>query len=130
MRRGKRSWKSVPAKPCPCYEATNVLLGRTKEYQQVFILVGQVCYYRYLRFVPGGRFLYRTSPQPLREVARSLLRPAPVARALRRRGRPARPLPAQSAPGVCSEHCCRCASTEAVFALGMSLCAREVVHCS
>ena len=40
----------------------------------------QVCYYRYLRFLTGGHFLYRTSPQPLREVARSLLRP-PAARA-------------------------------------------------
>jgi len=38
----------------------------------------QVCYYRYLRFLADGRFLYRTSPQPLREVARSLLRPAPA----------------------------------------------------
>lgn len=40
--------------------------------------VAQVCYYRYLRFLPGGQFLYRTSPQPLREVARSLLRPPPA----------------------------------------------------
>ena len=38
----------------------------------------QVCYYRYLRFLPGGQFLYRTSPQPLREVARSLLRSPPA----------------------------------------------------
>eukprot|EP00850_Spirogloea_muscicola_P017173 SM000145S00790 [mRNA] locus=s145:38717:41309:- [translate_table: standard] len=31
-----------------------------------------VCYYRYLRFQPSGRFFYKTSPHRIKEVARSL----------------------------------------------------------
>ncbi|KAK9831468.1 hypothetical protein WJX81_008220 [Elliptochloris bilobata] len=55
---------------------TYIRLGATE--WRVKNPVHLVCYYRYLRFLPGGRFLYRTSPQPLREVARSLLRPPPA----------------------------------------------------
>ena len=74
----------------------------------------QVCYYRYLRFLPGGQFLYRTSPQPLREVARSLLRPPPArgraAEEFMQRGRfllrvRAMPLAGAWLGGPCIRHC-------------------------
>lgn len=35
-----------------------------------------VAYYRYLRFMPDGTILYRTSPDPVAKVARSLLHPS------------------------------------------------------
>jgi len=31
-----------------------------------------VCYYRYMRFYPNGRFLYKTSPQRVKEVVKSM----------------------------------------------------------
>lgn len=31
-----------------------------------------VCYYRYIRFYPSGKFLYKVSPHKLKEVAKSL----------------------------------------------------------
>lgn len=32
-----------------------------------------VCYYRYVRFLPDGRLLYRTSPEVVSQVARRLV---------------------------------------------------------
>lgn len=71
--KGERCWKSEPANHVRAIKQQRAYGGTKGK----CFFVGQVCYYRYLRFVPDGRFLYRTSPQPLREVARSLLRPAP-----------------------------------------------------
>ncbi|KAK2967146.1 hypothetical protein RJ640_006115, partial [Escallonia rubra] len=36
----------------------------------VILLVFQVCYFRYLRFYPSGRFLYKNSSQKVKDVAR------------------------------------------------------------
>lgn len=47
-----------------------------------------VLYFRYLRFFPDGSFAYRTSPEPLSRVHRTLAtRQQPAARQLQRRGK-------------------------------------------
>eukprot|EP00897_Mesotaenium_endlicherianum_P006783 jgi/Mesen1/6132/ME000313S05262 len=33
----------------------------------------QVCYYRYLRFLPSGKLYYKTSPQVVKDVAKSMM---------------------------------------------------------
>ena len=37
-----------------------------------------VCYFRYLRFLPDGTLIYRTSPETVSKVARSMLAPKKV----------------------------------------------------
>ncbi|WMV54164.1 hypothetical protein MTR67_047549, partial [Solanum verrucosum] len=49
-------------------------LGQAKCFTKVDLRKGyyQVCYYRYMRFYPSGRFLYKNSSQKVKDVAKYL----------------------------------------------------------
>jgi F-box protein 9 len=67
-----------------CYVSRNTYIRQGVAEWRVRQAVHMVCYYRYFRFLPGGSFAYRTSPEPVAKVARSLLAPPPAARPARR----------------------------------------------